>query len=229
MDELRDSPGPGGRRVATSPLCVSAAAAPAATVPRPRQKIAVRGFGDFGATLFSAADTFDATLGSSRGCSLAEAAKSSCRRGSSSTCACRTFPEIRGTCVRRRRRRGVPARHRHEGRHHAHRGLGRLSLSAARPHAEHDAVRRRRHRLAPVFGDLGFRRTAARTSARRFTGYHALGGVEYRMRRLFALAGEAQWTTVPDAFGSGLRSAAEVFDERNLGGISFRVRFVIGR
>ena len=40
-----------------------------------------------------------------------------------------------------------------------------------------------------------------------FTGYHALGGVEFRMSRSFALAGEAQWTTVPDAFGSGLGSA----------------------
>jgi opacity protein-like surface antigen len=62
-----------------------------------------------------------------------------------------------------------------------------------------------------------------------FTGYHLLGGVEFRMHRSFALAGEGQWTTIPDALGSGPGSAADVFDESNLGGISFRVRFVIGR
>jgi opacity protein-like surface antigen len=62
-----------------------------------------------------------------------------------------------------------------------------------------------------------------------FTGYHALGGVEYRMSRWFGVAGEAQWTTVGDALGNGLTSASEVYGESNLGGLGFRVRFVVGR
>jgi hypothetical protein len=61
----------------------------------------------------------------------------------------------------------------------------------------------------------------------RFTGYQALGGVEYRLHRLFALAGEVQYTTVPDALGAGGLSAE--FDERDLGGVVVRARLIFGR
>src|SRR5262245_7322332 len=40
---------------------------PGAAQPAPRPQTSIRGFGDFGAQRFSAADTFDATLGSSTG------------------------------------------------------------------------------------------------------------------------------------------------------------------
>jgi opacity protein-like surface antigen len=62
-----------------------------------------------------------------------------------------------------------------------------------------------------------------------FTGYHVLGGVEFRATRLIALGGEAQWTTVPDALGQDANSVASQFDESDLGGVSFRVKVVIGR
>jgi hypothetical protein len=45
---------------------------------------------------------------------------------------------------------------------------------------------------------------------------------------MFAIAGEAQWTTIPDAL-SGVSSAADAFGESNLGGFGFHVRFVVGR
>lgn len=61
----------------------------------------------------------------------------------------------------------------------------------------------------------------------RFTGYQLLGGVEYRLHRLFGLAGEVQWTTVPDALGAGGLSAA--FDESDLGGVIVRMRVLFGR
>ena len=61
-----------------------------------------------------------------------------------------------------------------------------------------------------------------------FTGYHALGGVEWRASRLIGVAGEAQWTTVPDALGRNPRSASAAFDEQDLGGLGFRVRVIIG-
>ena len=62
-----------------------------------------------------------------------------------------------------------------------------------------------------------------------FRGYHVLGGVEWRASRLIGVAGEAQWTTVPDALGTNPRSVSAAFGETNLGGYGFRVRVVVGR
>jgi hypothetical protein len=61
----------------------------------------------------------------------------------------------------------------------------------------------------------------------RFTGYQALGGVEYRLHRSVGVAGEVQYTTVPDAIGAGGLSAE--FDEDDLGGLIVRVRVLFGR
>ena len=62
-----------------------------------------------------------------------------------------------------------------------------------------------------------------------FTGYHLLGGAEYRLARLFGIAGEAQWATVPDALGQSPSSAATAFDETDLGGFTVRIKLVVGR
>lgn len=61
----------------------------------------------------------------------------------------------------------------------------------------------------------------------RFGGYHLRGGAEFKLTRWLGLAGEAAWTTVPDAIGSGGVSAA--FNEDDLGGTSFRARITVGR
>ena len=61
----------------------------------------------------------------------------------------------------------------------------------------------------------------------RFTGYQVLGGAEYRLHRVVGLAGEVQYTTVPDAIGAGGLSAE--FDESDLGGLILRVRVLFGR
>lgn len=61
----------------------------------------------------------------------------------------------------------------------------------------------------------------------RFSGYHLLGGAEYRISRWVSLSGEAAWTTVPDAIGDTGVSAA--FDETDLGGTSFRFKITFGR
>jgi opacity protein-like surface antigen len=61
----------------------------------------------------------------------------------------------------------------------------------------------------------------------RFTGYQILGGAEYRLHRMFAVAGEVQYTTVPDALGLG--GLSEEFDETDLGGVILRVRVLFGR
>jgi hypothetical protein len=60
-----------------------------------------------------------------------------------------------------------------------------------------------------------------------FNGFHVLGGAEYKITRWLGLAGEASWSTVPDAIGDSGVSAA--FDETDLGGITFRAKVTIGR
>ena len=62
-----------------------------------------------------------------------------------------------------------------------------------------------------------------------FHGYHVLGGVEFRLARLFGASAEAQWTTVPNALGQGPSSVGTAFDETNLGGLTIRGKFVIGQ
>ena len=61
----------------------------------------------------------------------------------------------------------------------------------------------------------------------RFTGYQILGGVEYRLHRIVGIAGEVQYTTVPDAIGAGGLSAE--FGENDLGGVVVRARMLFGR
>jgi hypothetical protein len=61
----------------------------------------------------------------------------------------------------------------------------------------------------------------------RFSGYHLFAGAEYRVARWVGVAGEGAWTTVPDAIGESGVSA--VFNERDLGGATFRVKVIIGR
>jgi opacity protein-like surface antigen len=60
-------------------------------------------------------------------------------------------------------------------------------------------------------------------------GYHLLGGAEARVARWVAVGGEVQWSTVPDALGQDPNGVSAAFNETNLGGIAFRVKFVIGR
>lgn len=62
-----------------------------------------------------------------------------------------------------------------------------------------------------------------------FQGYHLLGGAELRVTRWFGVGGEFQWTTVPDALGQDPNGVSAAFEETNLGGTAFRVRFVVGR
>ena len=63
----------------------------------------------------------------------------------------------------------------------------------------------------------------------RHTGYHLLGGVEVRISRWIAAAGEAQWATVPDALGQDPNAASTAFGDTDLGGTTFRIKIVIGR
>lgn len=62
-----------------------------------------------------------------------------------------------------------------------------------------------------------------------FSGYHVLGGAEFRLAPWLGAAAEAQWTTVPDALGGDPNSVSEAFDESDLGGVTLRLKVVVGR
>jgi opacity protein-like surface antigen len=61
-----------------------------------------------------------------------------------------------------------------------------------------------------------------------FTGYHVLGGAEVRLARWMGVAGELQWATVPDAIGGDPNSVSHEFKESDLGGTTFRFKIIVG-
>lgn len=61
----------------------------------------------------------------------------------------------------------------------------------------------------------------------RFTGFHVIGGAEYRARPWLAVGGELGWSSIPDAIGEG--GVAAVFDEHDLGGTTLRLKISVGR
>ncbi len=62
----------------------------------------------------------------------------------------------------------------------------------------------------------------------RHTGVQLLGGAEFGLARWLAAAGELQWATVPDALRDDPNGVASEFGEDDLGGVTVRVKIVIG-
>lgn len=82
------------------------------------------------------------------------------------------------------------------------------------------------------YTSFGYKETSTHAGAgedvdERYGGYHLRGGAEFKITRWLGVAGEAAWTTVPDAIGSG--GVSQAFNETNLGGTSFRARLTVGR
>jgi opacity protein-like surface antigen len=69
--------------------------------------------------------------------------------------------------------------------------------------------------------------TDAENVDERYTGYHLLGGAEYKVMKWLGVAGEVTWTTVPDAIGKD--GVSEAFGETDLGGTTFRFKITVGR
>ena len=61
----------------------------------------------------------------------------------------------------------------------------------------------------------------------RFSGFHLMGGVEVKLLRWLGVAGELTWATVPDSIGVG--GASEEFADTDLGGRSIRLKVTVGR
>lgn len=79
------------------------------------------------------------------------------------------------------------------------------------------------------YGETSQFADAAENVDERFTGYHLVGGAEFRLARWIGAAAEAQWATVRDALGADPNSVSHEFDESDLGGVTFRLKVVVGR
>ena len=184
----------------------------------------LRGFGDIGLTTFAAKRSFDAVLGSNRGLVFGGGVEAELPR--------RVFVNLRA------------ARFRDVGRRVFLFGGKRFDLGIPTTITvtpveitggyRFDVV----WRLVPYGGaGVGWHRYEetsrfAETSENvsdRFTGYHVVGGAEFRLARWIGAAGEAQWTTVPDALGGDPNGVSREFDESDLGGVTFRLKIVVGR
>jgi opacity protein-like surface antigen len=193
--------------------------------PAPARGLAIRGYGEAGLHWFAAADTFDAVLGSSSGPIFGGGVEALwSRRLSLSFDVSRfhgtgervfvhddeVFPLGIDTEVRI-----VP-----------------LAVNAAY------RIERPRQAVTPFIGGgvnwhrysetSDFAADGENVSAT-YTGIHVLGGAEWRLSRYVSLGGVGRWMTVRDALGGEPTSAAQVFDEHDLGGFDLRVRIVVGR
>ena len=199
---------------------------PAPARPAARQPLTVRVFGDLGINQFAAGDTFDATLGSSSGVFFGG--------GVELVLPQQWFVNVRVSHFGKSGERvfvqdsevfplGIDMKV----------GITPIEISAGYRFGPRGQARK----LIPYLGGgIGWHRytetsdfaDTAENVSETLTGYHLLGGAEYRLGGLFAIAGEAQWTTVPDAL-SGVSSAGDAFGESNLGGFGLRDRFIVGR
>jgi opacity protein-like surface antigen len=183
-----------------------------------------RGFGDLGSTTFTAAKSFDAVLGSKGGLVFGG--------GVEAVLPQRVFVNVRASRFREVGQRvflfngeqfnlGIPATI----------TVTPVELTGG---YRFDFGRR----LVPYGGaGLGWHRyeetsqfaDADENLDARFTGYHVVGGAEFRLARWIGAAGEVQWATVPDALGDDPNSVSREFDESDLGGVTFRLKIVVGR
>jgi opacity protein-like surface antigen len=193
--------------------------------PAPRAATSVRAFADLGYTTFTAADSFEATLGSSGGLVVGGGAEV-------------VLPQRIFVGVRFGRFTGDGERvFVNNGETF---GLGIPMTVKVTPLLLSAGYRfgTTRSTVIPYAGGgIGWHRyeetsdfaDAGEDVTDTFTGYHLLGGAEYRVSRLLGIAGEAEWAGVPNALGDNPNSASAAFDESDLGGFTLRVKFVIGR
>lgn len=71
--------------------------------------------------------------------------------------------------------------------------------------------------------------TAEENVSETFTGYHLLGGIEFKVARFVGAAVEGSWARVADSIGQDPNAVSTAFDEDDLGGVTVRVKVVIGR
>ena len=184
----------------------------------------VRGFADIGSRTFTAAESFEAILGTSTGVVFGGGADGVFGNG--------VFGSVRASRFRKSGERVFLF----QGERFP---LGIPTTVTVTPLEFTGGYRFRQNRRVIPYGGggIGFHRydeasefaADAENVNEVFTGYHLLGGAEVRLTPWVGAAGELQWTTVPGALGDEPTGVASHFDETNLGGVTFRVKVVIGR
>ena len=195
---------------------------PAAAYAQPRA-LAIRGFGDIGATAFTAEQSFSAILGSRAGAVFGG--------GVEVVLPQRIFVSVRASRFSKTGERVFVT----DGERF---GLGIPTTVALTPLQITGG-----YRFPPVIGltpyagaGPGWYRytetsqfaAADEDVSERFSGFHILGGAEFQLKRWLSLGGELQWATVPDAIGDDANSVAREFSESDLGGTTVRVKVVVG-
>jgi opacity protein-like surface antigen len=189
------------------------------------QEIGFRGFGDVGGTRFAAAQSFDAVLGTHSGFLFGGGVETVLPSG--------IFVNLRASRFQKDGTRVLVLNDQVFD-------LGIATRVRVTPIQVTGGYRFRvgRRQVVPYLGGgVGWFRYSETSDfadsgedvAETFTGYHVLGGGEWRMSRNVGIAGEAEWSVVPDALGQNPSSVSAAFDETDLGGVTFRVKVVVGR
>ena len=208
--------------VAASTLVVLLAAGPAAAQTAPPPAVAVRGFLLVGAESFTASQTFTATMGKSSGLVFGGGGEVALRSG--------IFVRVSASRYRNTGQRAISL----EGQVFQ---LG-IPLTASIVPIEVTGGYRFLGfgRVVPYagggFGSYKYTETSqfadpSENVSSRFSGSHALGGVDVSITRWLRAGGEIQYTSVPNAFGKG--GLSQQFNETNLGGTTFRMVVSVGR
>ncbi len=205
----------------------------ASVVPcQAQDRISMRGFADAGLTVFTAAQSFKAILGSPAGAVFGGGVEVGLTRN--------LFVSVRASRFRQTGNRVFVFQNQVFTLNES----DTITVTPLQLSAGYRFLGRRPARLTrpPRFtpyagGGVGwyrFSETSAHSTADEDekttnAGYHVLAGVEIPIRHWMAAAVDGRWSFVPNAFGDSARSVASLFDEHNLGGFTLSGRIIVGR
>jgi opacity protein-like surface antigen len=186
--------------------------------------LTIRGFGDAGVTVFSATKSFKAILGRPSGPLFGGGMELGLPR--------HFFVSVSASRFRRTGHRVFVF----EGQVFTLNDPATLTITPLEVSAGYRSTRLKR--LLPyVGGGVGWHKyeetSAHSTDAddvhATYTGYQVIGGAEVPLQKWIAVAGEAQFASVPSALGKDSTGVSSVYHEHNLGGFTVRVKVVVGR
>jgi hypothetical protein len=210
--------------------CVALTATPAGA------QIHIRGFGDIGVERLAAPDSFNAITGSGSAKTLGGGVEASLSRG--------LFASVRASRIHASGQRvflfqgeqfnlGIPttivvqpleltAGYRFESNTRPTIPLGVRSRSRFIPYA------------GAGVGWYHFEESSAlahpdENVSGLFVGFHVVGGAIFPLWQWLGLGAEAQWATVPNALGKEPNTVSHEFNETDLGGVTLRLKIVVGR
>lgn len=205
-----------------TPGVATTKAVPAPPPSTPRDPLLIRGFGQAGGTLFTARDSFETILDSALGGVFGGGAQVSFGNG--------LFAQVGVDRFRKTGSRALVS-----GEQIFRLGIPHtITVTPIHVTVGYRDTRARRtvgyggggfgsHALKEASPDLGGTEDLSATKI----GYHLVGGAEFRMTGWVWLAGEIQWSAVPNAIGD--RGISAVFEEDDLGGTTFRFKVLFGR